>query len=366
MTNYKNIFKGLQHLTMTAEQKARGRAALQAYVAAHPAPIQKPVRSFFFTYQSMSTVAFLLVLVLGTGTSYAAEFSLPGDLLYPIKVTLNEEVRAALTTDQKERALWEVERAERRITEAAQLAAAGKLDERTREELDQQIEVHTAQALAYQGEFAAADADIERSTHIETRLALASEARDRIVRGIRPTATLLAVAPPQPALLLEESPDTSPTIAVATMSRMASPVTMALEMQVAEEHASDESYMEKASSKQAPEFEPTQVNRVDFVRTKALQDTLRSRTERFEIILKQNESDEYADLVRDAKNVLAEALDSADYERLPALENRYRQILEDILKAQEHIIDQRASSIPNTIIELGDTVHEEFFKEDRR
>ena len=56
-----------------------------------------------------------------------AERSVPGDVLYPIKIQVNEEVRGSMNLDPYAKVAWETTRLERRITEARQLAKAGKL-----------------------------------------------------------------------------------------------------------------------------------------------------------------------------------------------------------------------------------------------
>jgi hypothetical protein len=67
------------------------------------------------------------ILAMGGGTAAAAENAVPGDLLYPIKTQVNEEVRAALAISPEAKAAWEAKRAERRLEESEKLAETGKL-----------------------------------------------------------------------------------------------------------------------------------------------------------------------------------------------------------------------------------------------
>src|SRR3989344_1574020 len=69
-----------------------------------------------------------IMVILGGGTTVAAENSLPGDTLYALKVSFNEEVRAAFTFGAESKADWEIQRAERRLEEAAELSKKGRLD----------------------------------------------------------------------------------------------------------------------------------------------------------------------------------------------------------------------------------------------
>jgi len=147
----------LKHVVLSAREKAETRSALEAFMEFHPISPQAPVRSpLSFLRMAVNTpflhplpfVALLLILVVTTSTAAAAEGALPGDFLYPIKVHVNEEVRSALTFDTSKRADWEIERAERRIEEATQLAVEDRLPDETREELAQQVETHVSTALA--------------------------------------------------------------------------------------------------------------------------------------------------------------------------------------------------------------------------
>ncbi|MEK7583965.1 MAG: DUF5667 domain-containing protein, partial [Patescibacteria group bacterium] len=70
----------------------------------------------------------LMLLATGTGVSLGAETALPGDLLYPVKIHVTENVRSLAARDDTSLAEWHVERIERRLEEAEQLTAAGKLD----------------------------------------------------------------------------------------------------------------------------------------------------------------------------------------------------------------------------------------------
>ncbi len=76
-----------------------------------------------FSFKSFTTVtaAFLIVAIAGTGISYAAEQSVPGDLLYPVKVEVNERVVASFIRDPEEQVRWLARRAERRLEEAERL-----------------------------------------------------------------------------------------------------------------------------------------------------------------------------------------------------------------------------------------------------
>lgn len=87
----------------------------------------------------ITVLAFVLV---GGGVSYAAEGSVPGDALYPVKVKVNENVVSALAVSDEAKARWEARLAERRLEEAEVLAADGRLDEDTGAELEERFREH--------------------------------------------------------------------------------------------------------------------------------------------------------------------------------------------------------------------------------
>jgi hypothetical protein len=121
------------------------RDALDAYVDMHelqaPVPARKAIPSPFFSYGSFSRIgtsvlAFaVLLLVGGTGAAYAAEGSVPGNTLYPVKVSVIEPLQGALITSAKGQATWHANLASRRLEEATKLAVADKLDPSTQEYL---------------------------------------------------------------------------------------------------------------------------------------------------------------------------------------------------------------------------------------
>ncbi len=81
-----------------------------------------------------------LVLLFSGGTSFAAESSIPGDSLYPVKIYVNEKVRSFLAVDSESQAKVDTLIAERRLDEAEKLAASAKLDAEARAKLEANFE----------------------------------------------------------------------------------------------------------------------------------------------------------------------------------------------------------------------------------
>ncbi|NDK09924.1 hypothetical protein GW846_04040 [Candidatus Gracilibacteria bacterium] len=84
-----------------------------------------------FIYDNKKTMIVTIItgisLIFAGGASFAANSSLPGDILYPIKIHVNENVESAFTVGAENEAELQVERIEERIQERNRLAAKGKL-----------------------------------------------------------------------------------------------------------------------------------------------------------------------------------------------------------------------------------------------
>lgn len=95
----------------------------------------------------MIILAILAVLALGGGVSVAAEGAVPGDSLYAVKRSINEEVRSALAIGAEADAQWEIELAGRRLEEASELKLSGNLTVETAAELNTEFNSHAEAAL---------------------------------------------------------------------------------------------------------------------------------------------------------------------------------------------------------------------------
>src|SRR3989338_8750977 len=88
---------------MANDAREHTRALLSEYVKMRQVRAQPAIPSYesglsgFFVRHSMPAFAAVFVLIIGGGPAAAAEGALPGDILYPVKVHVNEEMRATLT-----------------------------------------------------------------------------------------------------------------------------------------------------------------------------------------------------------------------------------------------------------------------------
>ena len=153
MSKFNEIIKKAKAVRMKSEEKSEIRARLYAVargesVMKDSAARQIGQRSIIFKFfKPMPVLASLMIALLaGGGVSFASENSLPGDLLYPVKVGINEEVRARLSVSVAAKASWDAERAERRLTEVEQLSDQGKLTADQQTAIVQKFEEHADHA----------------------------------------------------------------------------------------------------------------------------------------------------------------------------------------------------------------------------
>ena len=139
----KRFSEQLQKKSMTIRLKASEKDELRARVVSfmeyHPvqsgvptkrvgaSPIASPFTVIRIPVLYMRSALGVLVLLVVIGVPTLAERAVPGDVLYPIKVQVTEEIRSSLSRDAYQKVAWETTRLERRISEARQLAKAGKL-----------------------------------------------------------------------------------------------------------------------------------------------------------------------------------------------------------------------------------------------
>lgn len=122
----------LDSVHLTESEHASMRGFLVAHMDAHPLPIRSPyLRVFRYVSPIRKDMlrpfayAFSALLIISTGTAAAAEGALPGDVLYAIKVNVNEKVQGAFIGHSPEaKAAFALEIADRRLAEASITASA--------------------------------------------------------------------------------------------------------------------------------------------------------------------------------------------------------------------------------------------------
>lgn len=154
MNPFTEQFKNASDIRLTSAERSRIQTALRS--AMEPESIPSPffISSFFVTRFAF---ALALVLIVTGGTAYAAHGALPGDLLYPVKVGVNEPVSGALAFTDTAKAAWHADIAETRLAEAETLAEKGTLTASTSEELAVNFSEHADAVAALTGDISLSD-----------------------------------------------------------------------------------------------------------------------------------------------------------------------------------------------------------------
>lgn len=196
--------KNIRSTRMTAAEKRELKARVVSYMEYHPrretvaaqkaaAYIESQPYTLISIHNRMVQAAFgVFAVFVFIVIPAVAERAVPGDVLYPIKVSINEEVRSTLTFDATEKIEWETERLERRISEVRLLAEEGKLTEETEARAVEAVKAH---AEAAQGEInKLKESDVDAATLAEVEFGSALEVQTAVLNAGQKTSSTTAEA----------------------------------------------------------------------------------------------------------------------------------------------------------------------------
>lgn len=197
-----NIFDKAKQIKLLPKESDKMRAGLELFIEKHPVRnpyvtrhiLQERSRSNVSLMEILMlkplinklqpmTIMLIIALLLGGGTSFAAEGALPGDVLYPIKVSINEEVRSFVAFSDNSQAKWDARRAERRLEEAEKLAAEGRLNTETRVQIESRFENH-AKAFQKSVEKLESKQDTQSSLEISSNFEASLKAHEQVLVNI--------------------------------------------------------------------------------------------------------------------------------------------------------------------------------------
>jgi hypothetical protein len=145
--------KSLQNLRMEEATKARIRGAIFEQIKNNSPSLVSPYSSPHFHLKfwlKPAGVGIFVAIFLTGGMASAAEKSLPGDILYNVKVGLTEPILGVLVSDGEKELDWRLAQAKRRLDEAVTLASLGRLTPEIDKDLAIRFQGHLA--LAHQDE----------------------------------------------------------------------------------------------------------------------------------------------------------------------------------------------------------------------
>ena len=147
----------------------------------HTGSIKNNLKFLTFNFKTMP-IFIVIAMLVGGGVSFAAEKALPGDVLYPVKVHVNEEVRGLASLSPEAKANWEAMLAARRLEEAEELAVKSNLSSDVRAGLESNFQEHADKAQAKIASLKGEDAKV--AADIASNLAVSLRAHDHILLNI--------------------------------------------------------------------------------------------------------------------------------------------------------------------------------------
>src|SRR3989344_421723 len=229
--DFQNIFDKAKQVKLSSIEKEEMRTGLELFARKHPVRnadtarllLQERSKSYAPAFAEILTlkplinklqpmsIALIIALIVGGGTSFAAEGALPGDALYPVKVSINEEVRSFAAFSNEAQARWDARRAERRLEETEKLAAEGRLNAETGADIESRFESH-AKAFEEQTKKIESKQNTNASLEINSDFEASLKAHERVLAQIvAEKANIRAVVAP---LLIEVRTRLNTTAAV--------------------------------------------------------------------------------------------------------------------------------------------------------
>lgn len=166
--------KALQHFRLTHAEKDR---MLSAILDTPPHP------TVFDLLKRIAALSLALILLVGSSASYAATSALPGDMLYPVKVHVNERIRGMLTRSPDGRARFAVRLAARRLEEMETLTARGRTSAELRDTVRERFRGH-AQEVALELDTLLALKDMEAVLSLSTDFEASLRAHEAVIARI--------------------------------------------------------------------------------------------------------------------------------------------------------------------------------------
>lgn len=165
------IFEYFKHIRMRPDEEQSVRASLVRFMDEHP--VRRPYRAFKRTSRSLArpVIAGILIAAFGGATiAYAAEQALPGDILYSVKINVNENARRLLAFSPEEDARVEITLADRRLAEVEELVIRGRLTPQAEASVALGFEAHALRAQGIIKSISEDEARISLAAQIQTEL----------------------------------------------------------------------------------------------------------------------------------------------------------------------------------------------------
>lgn len=192
----KKIKKGAKHTRLSAVEKAEMRSVLVRHIKANPVDNSvlsaKGIPSPFFNINNFRNKKGISILVIGGllmsgSVSLAAENTVPGDVLFPVKVHVNENVRGTFSVTTKAKAEWEVRLVERRLEEVEKLAVIPDVSIVVQQIAEQNLEHYSERVKNRIARFEE-DEDEDGAMETSSKLSDVFNTHERVLSGMNTNA----------------------------------------------------------------------------------------------------------------------------------------------------------------------------------
>jgi len=205
---FESIIKAIKSIKLKEDEKSIMLANLLEEVPPSYEENQNATNSttsrLYYYYQSIKNNYFLinknkfvpifamvLIVVLTGGTSAFAEKAVPGDLLYKIKVSINEPVTGIFSfLSKEEETEWKERLVERRLEEAQKLISKNNFKKTTRIELENQIKGQIDEFTINVNELALEKNKSTNSSDLNIRLQASLSAHENILKKLSEKETM--------------------------------------------------------------------------------------------------------------------------------------------------------------------------------
>lgn len=190
--NIREFFKKLKKIRLEKDEKQRVRDNLVIFMEQNPVRNREVARPVFygsniinqlrlFNLKPTMTIMLIIALLVGGGASASAEGALPGEILYPIKVAVNEQVVGWLSFSEEAKAKWEAKIAGRRLEEAEELSSKQRLDADAKTEIEARFKAH-ADRVAVGIDKLEAEENFEAASEVASNFEVSLRAHEKILK----------------------------------------------------------------------------------------------------------------------------------------------------------------------------------------
>ena len=200
---YDQILKRIKKENLTQKEKEVGLLLVKDFIKNHPIQtaviedalpkisndlIKSPYFNMYWMNQKATSYAsvFLLFILVTSGTLFAAKSSLPGDILYPIKINVSEKLESFVALGKKAQIDVQVGQTISRLEEAEVLSNQNRLDEKKKTKIRDNFVSKSAEISRQVSELRG-KGDTKNATEIDNKFVKSLEKHRSIISKITDT-----------------------------------------------------------------------------------------------------------------------------------------------------------------------------------